>query len=329
MSIKLKVCLAEMPIEIESQSEFMQDFCRDYLTEKSPLFSVKTNKESVETELKSATEPTTPEYAEALCLYREIAERIPLYNSVVFHGAAIEFGGKAYLFTAPSGTGKTTHIALWRKFLGESVDIINGDKPIIRLTDKGFYVYGTPYAGKEGWNRNAFAPLGGICFLSQGLDNKVEKLQNGLFFRLFEQIYKPKEKTAMEKTVDIVKNLCSVPCFSVACDISENAVKSTFEALTDSKYGVEKMKIKDEYIKVEVGDEISIVPTGEASREKNGVFMLNETGAAIFDCIAEGKSIDETVEILMKEYDAEPSEIEEYVKGFVEELRAAGMIEDE
>ncbi len=235
---KVNICLAEIPIEVHSNSGYMADFCRSYFSDKSPLFSVSTTKEAVKAEVENAPEPTTYEYAEALCLYREMAERLPLYDRVVFHGAAVEYGGKAYLFTAPSGTGKTTHIALWRKYLGEKVNIINGDKPVLRLTENGFTVYGTPYAGKEHWQRNVSAPLGGICFLSQGKDNVIKKAESGLFVNLFQQTYKPHGKEAVQKTLSIVKELCCVPCFTLSCDISENAVKASFEALTNEKYEV-------------------------------------------------------------------------------------------
>lgn len=239
MSNEIKICLAGIPMAVHSESGFMADFCRDYITDESPLFSVSTTKEAVTAEVENAPEPTTYNYAEALCLYREMAERLPLYDRAVFHGAAIEYGGKAYLFTAPSGTGKTTHITLWRKFLDEKVNIINGDKPILHLTDNGITVYGTPYAGKESWQRNVSAPLAGICVLSQGKDNRIEKLESGLFVRLFQQTYKPKNKDAMQKTVSLVKELCKVPCFTLSCDMTENAVKASFEALTNKSYEVE------------------------------------------------------------------------------------------
>lgn len=233
---RIVIKLAEIPIEIYSGSGFMTDFCRSYLSDQSPLFSVKTDKEAVKREMENAEEPTAYEYAEAVCLYREIAERLPIYDRVVFHGASIEYGGKAYLFTAPSGTGKTTHISLWRKCLGEKVDIINGDKPILHLTQHGFTVYGTPYAGKEGWQRSVSAPLGGICILSQAKSNKIEKTENGQFRFLLSQTYRPKNKTAMQNTVQIIKALCNVPCYNLLCDISEQAVRLSFEALTNEKY---------------------------------------------------------------------------------------------
>ena len=242
--IKTTVKLSSLPMALHSEREFTADFCRDYLTDDAPLFEVETTKEAVEKETHDADEPTTYEYAEALCLYREIAERLPLYDRAVFHGAAIEYGGKAYLFTAPSGTGKTTHISLWRKYLGRDVKIINGDKPILRKTEDGITVWGTPFAGKEGWQRNVSASLAGICFLAQGKDNTVTKCGGGLFIRLLEQTFRPYGKEAMQHTASLVQALCGLPCYELSCDISESAVKASFEALTGENYEEKKNENK-------------------------------------------------------------------------------------
>lgn len=234
----INISLAGIPVSVESKNGFMRQFCNGYMTDEAALFSVSASEETVMKELENSDEPTTYEYAEALCLYREIAERLPEYDRVVFHGAAIEYGGKAYLFTAPSKTGKSTHISLWRRFLGEKVNIINGDKPILRFTDDGVTVYGTPYAGKEHWQRNVSAPLAGICILSQGKENIINKAE-GIFTDLFRQTYRPHCRDTMQKTVLLVNKLCKIPCYTLSCDISEGAVKASFEALTNEKYEVQ------------------------------------------------------------------------------------------
>lgn len=228
----ITVKLAEIPIEIKSDSIYMQDLCRLYLSDEAPLFSVNTNKETVEAQMNCAEEKTSFEYAESLCFYREIAEKLPLYNRVIFHSAAIEYGGKAYLFTAPSGTGKSTHISLWREFFKDKVRVINGDKPILMQTDNGFKVYGTPYAGKENWHNNISVPLAAICIISQGKENSISSLKSNQFIKLFQQTYRPKNKESMQKTINIVKKLCEVPCYALSCDISRQALKVSYEALT-------------------------------------------------------------------------------------------------
>ena len=87
------------------------------------------------------------------------------------------FEGLGYLFTAPSGTGKSTHIRLWRQFLGEAGHIVNGDKPFLSVEEGKVFVWGSPWAGKENWQKNRKAPLHGICLLKQGQKNKICRLQ--------------------------------------------------------------------------------------------------------------------------------------------------------
>lgn len=241
MSKNVIVRFADITIGIKTDSDYMKHFCKDYLSDGEPLFFVSTTDEAIKKEMENTDEPTTPGYAEALCIYREIAEKIPLYDRLVFHGAAIEYNGKAYIFTAPSGTGKTTHIGLWKKYLGDKVKVINGDKPIISNFNSTITVYGTSYAGKERWQTNSFAPLCGICFLSQGKDNAICPISpSESFTKLYLQAYKPYTKEAMEKTISIIRSLCLLPCFSLSCDMSEQAVKASFEALTNEKYTEKK-----------------------------------------------------------------------------------------
>lgn len=232
MKQEITVRFAGIGIGISSRFDFMERFCKEYLTDEMPVFSVSVTDEQRTAELQIATEPTTEEYAEALCLYREIAERIPLFDRVVFHGAAIAYEGKAYIFTAPSKTGKSTHVRLWKQVFGEKVTIINGDKPILSLKDGNITVHGTPFAGKENWQNNVSAPLGGICFLMQGKNNTISPVSpKDAFTKLCLQTYKPYSEEAAEKTLEIIRRICTYPCFHLSCDISENAVKASFAAL--------------------------------------------------------------------------------------------------
>ena len=97
-------------------------------------------------------------------------------DAFVMHAAVIAVGDKAYAFTAKSGTGKSTHICLWRKLLGEQVYVVNGDKPALRYIDGKLYAYGTPWCGKDGININMKVPLAGICFLRRGEENIIRRL---------------------------------------------------------------------------------------------------------------------------------------------------------
>lgn len=117
------------------------------------------------------------------------------FGGMMLHASAVEYEGKAYLFSGPSGVGKSTHKNLWLQTLGEQVRVLNDDKPALRFVDGKWYVYGTPWCGKDGINLNDRAPLAGICFLKQGEENRIRRLERGeaismLMFQTLRHFYR-------------------------------------------------------------------------------------------------------------------------------------------
>ena len=98
------------------------------------------------------------------------------FGGMMLHSSAVEYEGKAYLFSGPCGMGKSTHAMLWRKAFGDAVSIFNDDKPALRRFDGDWYAYGTPWCGKNGINQNKKVPLAGICFLRRGESNSIRRL---------------------------------------------------------------------------------------------------------------------------------------------------------
>jgi hypothetical protein len=98
------------------------------------------------------------------------------YDGLMLHASAIAYKGQAYLFSGPSGVGKSTHTRLWKSVLGEEVQVFNDDKPALRRLDGKWYAYGTPWCGKDGININMRVPLAGICFLRQAPENRITAL---------------------------------------------------------------------------------------------------------------------------------------------------------
>ena len=231
---KIDILLADIKVNIEYKYDFMYDFCKKYITKNNCGADVyaKTSDQAIKKENKAV--PSAPiEVCESLSIYRDIAEKLPDFNRFVFHGAAIKCDKNGYIFTAPSGTGKTTHINLWKKYLGDRVDIINGDKPIIKY-DGGCTVYGTPWCGKEGLHKNTSAPLKAVCVLKQGKTNKITQLDNNTAVNyLMHQVYLPQHENALDKTLKLLSNLIeSVPVYMLECDISEEAFNTSYNALT-------------------------------------------------------------------------------------------------
>lgn len=243
---KFTVNFANLNIGVTSIYEFSKKFCEEYIVNAIPDFSVETTDEKIAREIEISEFTPRPDYAESICLYREIAEIIPNYERCIFHGASIEYDGNGYIFTAVSGTGKSTHINLWKKFLGkDKVNIVNGDKPILHITEKGTTIYSTPYAGKEGWQNHSSAPLKAICVLRRGKENKIYRANvSEILTEVFKQVYRPADKQAAINTLELLDRLLKLPVYILECDISEEAVKTSFEALTGLSY--EERKIQNE-----------------------------------------------------------------------------------
>lgn len=174
------------------------------------------------------------DYLESLALYRKLCALLLPLDIVLFHCSALEMDGRAYLFTAPSGTGKSTHASLWRKVFGEKVQMINDDKPLLRReTDGSWRVFGTPYGGKDNLQQNISQTVQGIVLLERGREDRITPVSaREAFPRLFAQTYHDAQApAAMLRTMDLVGSLAELPVFRLECTISEQAVETAYNAL--------------------------------------------------------------------------------------------------
>ena len=119
---------------------------------------------------------TTPEQVEYLELGPRVSDALLPYGRILFHGAAILWRGRVWVFTANSGTGKTTQYMLWKLCFGSEVKILNGDKPLLEFREGGILVHPSPWRGKEGLGSLDAAPLGGIILLEQSEENRMRRL---------------------------------------------------------------------------------------------------------------------------------------------------------
>ena len=146
-----------------------RQYCKDYLCEGEPDFSVEITPEDIAVEQDFADREHALEglpvrkmngqVLERTALQRKLAEKLFTYDTQLFHGSVIAVDGEAYLFTAKSGTGKSTHTRLWREMLGDKAVMVNDDKPFLRVMDDHVLVYGSPWNGKHGLGCNMCVPL--------------------------------------------------------------------------------------------------------------------------------------------------------------------------
>ena len=222
-------------VRMNAKYPFARHHCQDYITQEpgGVIIEAYADDEEIAREQTASEIQHSAAYCESICLYRDIAEQLPLLDRFVFHGAAVSIGGKGFIFTAPSGTGKTTHIDLLLKNYPDDVDIVNGDKPVIRLTDDGAFVCSTPWAGKEGMNKNVSCSLAGIVILKRGRENFIKKISpSDHFAAIMAQTYFPKNAAARVATLELVDKLSrAVDFYLLECNVSDDAAKTSFEKL--------------------------------------------------------------------------------------------------
>ncbi len=154
--------LAGVAIGVSCQYNSTKEYCRDYLTDAAPDFSVPVSAEDIEAERPYFEEERSSRYLETLALYRRISDGLASYGVFLLHGSAIAVDGEVYIFIAPSGTGKSTHTSLWRRLLiprGHEVVMVNDDKPLIRVTAGRVFACGTPWNGAHRLSTNVSLPV--------------------------------------------------------------------------------------------------------------------------------------------------------------------------
>ena len=152
------------------------------------------------------------------------------------HASAIAWEGKAYLFSAPCGTGKSTHRQMWQQLYGEdAIVVFNDDKPALRLLDGKWYAFGTPWCGKEGINRNVKVPLAGICFLQQGPENKIRRLSTlEILPRVTDQtVWRMDTHEELNMLMGNLDQLIQkIPIFLLECTPTTDAAKLSSETMS-------------------------------------------------------------------------------------------------
>lgn len=237
-----KIKIAGIPIEINTLFDSLIN-SDEYETAEAPAFTVKTCEQDISDEQRRSIAEAAyegipyPNYSpaelESTAVYRKIATKLPKYDAFVFHGSAVAVGDKAYLFTAKSGTGKTTHTNLWLKNIDGSF-IVNGDKPILRIIDGKPFVCGTPWMGKEGLGCNKNIPLAAVCFVNRSENNRIEKAEfKNVYPRLIGQSYRPENGLLVTKTVRLIEKICqSVPLYELYCNMEDEAAEVAFRGMS-------------------------------------------------------------------------------------------------
>ena len=225
---------ADINIQISSLYPLVREICSSYSYNGEADFSVVSTQADIDFERSRSEFPEVSDaYLETLAVYRKIAEKIPDYNAFLFHGSAIALDGSAYIFTARSGTGKSTHARLWRELLGSRAVMVNDDKPLIRIQpDNSAVVYGTPWDGKHHLSSNIAVPVKAICILKQSSENHIRRISKvGAMPMLVQQAYRPHDQEAMSKTLALLSRL-NVSLYHLDCNMEPGAAELSISTMT-------------------------------------------------------------------------------------------------
>ena len=153
---------------------------------------------------------------------------------ITIHSSSLAYNGRGLMFSAPSGTGKSTHTGLWQKYRPGTV-IVNDDMPMIN-TNGEITLCGTPFAGTTGINTNINVPLAAVVFLRRAAENSITPLSAAQALAyLSGEISKFPVKEIAEMQFDLINKIIShIPVYLLQCDISENAVDVSSEILKES-----------------------------------------------------------------------------------------------
>ncbi len=235
-----KIKIADCVIEIESDENFLSNPCCTFYTDEDADLHIRTidtyYRKKDDAFFESDKEVIGWESNNSIIrFFEKLYEGLINYNIFVIHGAAIAVKQSGFVFTAPSGTGKTTHILKWLDNCSD-VSIINGDKPFIKISKENScpLVCGSPWAGKENLCSNLVVPLKSIILMERADYNYIEQISFAEAFPfLLQQIYRPNDEEKMRKTLRLVQKLSPIVSFwRFKCNnFKDDCFEVTYKAL--------------------------------------------------------------------------------------------------
>ena len=230
--------IADLLVEMDFKSDLCLSRAAAYKAESDaePDIVIKDKEEAIAQSREEHPELTLNEW-EYMIYGSDFYRNLLRFDGMMLHASAVVVDGKAYLFSAPSGTGKSTHTSLWLKLFGDRAYIINDDKPAIRLCDGEFYVYGTPFSGKHDISRNTRAKLGGICFVTRGEENKIYPMpDNEVIVNMLDQTVRRLGPIAMDRLLTTLdKLLRQIKVYKIECNMDISAAKLSYQTMSGEK----------------------------------------------------------------------------------------------
>ena len=232
VSFNLKI--AGLTLQIHAFNESTKRYCSVFLTDEEPDYTITMTEEDLKSERTNSSDGKVYVNEEISALYRKIADLLVEKGIVVFHSTSFCVNNCAFLVTARSGVGKSTHSRNLKALLGDEFVYINDDKPLLKVEENKVTVYGTPWNGKERRGNNISAPLKAVFFLNRGETNTYRKIVNKeeIYIKMISQIYLPKEKAKRELALKAADNILkNVNFYEIKVTKDIESAKMTYEEI--------------------------------------------------------------------------------------------------
>lgn len=257
------------------------------------------------------------------------------YGGLSVHASCIKYEGKAILFIAPSGTGKSTQAELWiRKF---GADLLSGDRPHLRIMTDEIRAYGVPWDGKEQHFTQDSASIAAIVEVRQAKENSIRMLSREQAFRLlmkqsFIPMWDDQAKFLAIQSIRVIAN--RVPLYRLFCNLQDDAASLVQDVLfqqTKHKTGGQEMdmKIKEGFILRNIVDEWIVMPKGTNIKNFEGAIILNDVSAFIWKQLEKPLSQADLLTSILAEFDVTEETARVDVDEFLVMLRERDLIIEE
>lgn len=236
--------IAGLAVAVQPMFASTMEYCRSFLTDREPEAFVEVTEADLAYEQEMAEKEAIEEgirirkyqgpHLERAAIQRKIALELLDRDTILLHGSTVAVDGAAYLFTAPCGTGKSTHTRLWREVFGDRAVMVNDDKPFLRITSSGVLAYGSPWCGKHGLGGNVCFPLKGICFLRRGPENRIHPAKpEDVLKELRHQCFTPEDPTRRETALALTDRLMQeVALWEMECTKESEAAVVSHRAMS-------------------------------------------------------------------------------------------------
>lgn len=234
-TVSVQARIADLNVLMHCKTEFMVRRLSAYthVFDGEPDVAISVSDEEIEAYVEKYPNigTDTAEYMlSGAVFYRKLFRK---YEGFMLHASGISVDGEGYLFSANSGTGKSTHTNLWKTHFGERAQFINDDKPALRRINDHWYAYGTPWSGKTELNNNICVPIKAIAFIHRSEENTILPMEaTQIILALYAQTIRPKTEKAAEEFFGLLEHLIyHVPVYSLGCTMEPAAAEFAYNTM--------------------------------------------------------------------------------------------------